>query len=201
MSNPYVELSEFASMLGASPGNLIVEFAELALETASRDIDAYCGRQFFQVVSAAREFDSIDNYRVWIDDAYAAPTVVAVDTGQDGTFSTTLTASQYVLEPRNGIGPTGQSGWPYTSICAAGGLQFLASPRPTNVRVTATWGWTTVPPAIKSACRRLAHLQYEARNAPFGAAGTPETGYIRIRDDKLTCQLLAPFVRDALLVA
>jgi len=207
MSNTYVTLDEFASYLGATDtSNVIIEFAEECIETASRDIDAHCGRRFYQEVASAdpataREFRSVSPYRVFIDDCYEAPTVVATDDGDNGTFTATWAAADYMLEPRNGIDAwTGQTGVPYTSICAVLGRTFPCIVRSTNVKVTARWGWAAVPSAVKSACRRLAHLQYEARKAPFGAAGNIETGYIRIRDDKLATQLLEPFVRKPILI-
>ncbi len=206
MANSYITVDEFASMLGTTTtANLIVEFAEECIETASRDIDGYCGRRFYKEVVApaaatARQFLATSTTQVFIDDCYEAPTAVAIDAAADGLYSTSWVAANYILgrAPIDAVAPDDR---PYATILAAPGYGFPCIARYTNVQVTARWGWAAVPSGVKSACRRLAHLQYEARNAPFGAAGTPDTGYIRIRDDKLACQLLDPYVRKKLLVA
>ncbi len=132
---------------------------------------------------------------MFIDDAYEV-TSVAVDTAVDGTYATTWGASAFVAIRAllDGVAYTDR---PYTSIISTTGYTFPTTARAANVRVTGRWGWAATPSPVKSACRRLAQLAYEARNAPFGAAGTPETGYIRLREDKLACQWLDPFVKSS----
>ncbi len=202
MPHSYVTLDEFASMLGtSSTSNLIVEFAEEALETASRDVDSYCGRRFYMETavspasSETRTFQSVSPTQVFIDDAYEV-TVVAIDSAADGTYATTWAAAGYVLGrvPIDGVALADR---PYGSVLSTPGYVFPGGLRGADVKITGRWGWAAVPSPVKSACRRLAHLQYEARNAAFGAAGTAETGYIRLRDDVLACQWLNPFVKNS----
>jgi hypothetical protein len=48
-------------------------------------------------------------------------------------------------------------------------------PKP-RVKVTATFGWTAVPDAVKLACLIQASRLFARRHSPFGILGSPETG-------------------------
>lgn len=201
IANGYCTLGEFKAALGIATSSNDA-FIEECIETASRDIDAHCGRRFYLDANpSARSYQSLNQYEVWTDDMGAAPTAVKTDTGDDGGFATTWASTDYVLKPWDGIGPNGQTGWPYSIICAVEGNTFPVIVRPNNVQVTARWGWAAVPTPIKTACRRLAQLDYEARNAPFGTAGIGDLGIIRLKEDILADRHMLPFVDKDILVA
>lgn len=74
--------------------------------------------------------------------------------------------------PRNAA----QVGRPYTSLGFAGSSLPSPSPLADVVKVTAVWGWPSVPTAIHQACLLQASRLLSRRDAPFGVAGSPETG-------------------------
>ncbi|WP_211288847.1 hypothetical protein [Actinophytocola xinjiangensis] len=78
-----------------------------------------------------------------------------------------------VLRPRN-AGPEGR---PWTELAIpdafAVGARFG---QPDGVRVTARFGWTTVPVAVEQASLLQASRLVARRSAPFGVAGSPEVG-------------------------
>jgi len=190
ITNGYLTLVEFKAGLEMT-SMLLDPLAEECIETASRDIDGALKRRFYaDSVATARVFASAGSDRVYVDDMWAAPTLVKSDDADTGAYGTTWTVTtDYVLDPPNGIGPNGQPGWPYTSLVAVAGRYFPYICRPFNVQVTAKWGWAAVPTDVKNACRRLAQMRYEARNAPFGVAGIGDMGAVRIKSQPILDEL------------
>jgi hypothetical protein len=148
----------------------------LALATASRAIDARCARQFGRVaVAEAREYTprwsrSRSGWRVPIDDLTTSTgLVVKVDQDGDDTYETTVTG--YRLRPYNAAA----SGWPWTELLIPS-TAVTSVAGTGSVQVTARWGWPGVPDAIRQACLLQASRLLARRDAPFGVAGSPETG-------------------------
>lgn len=150
-----------------------------AITSASRAIDGYCGRQFGSVSSGVvrwYEWDGLCRRGrdvLVVDDLYSVTDLaVALDQDGDGTTESTLTVdSDYELGPVNAPA----DGWPWTRLV----LRPRAArwPRcPGAVKVTARWGWTSVPIPVKQATVLLAAELAARRNAPFGVAGSPEIG-------------------------
>ena len=99
-----------------------------------------------------------------------------------------------VLLPRN----AGQVDRPYTSISFAGSSSAAPSVLADDVMIEATWGWSAVPQVIHEACMLQASRLLARRDAPFGVAGSPETGSeVRLlaRLDPDVEQLVRPYVR------
>ncbi|SOE25612.1 hypothetical protein [Streptomyces sp. OK228] len=180
-----------------------------ALASVSREIESHCHRQFNntdtatdRIYDAGSIFTIRDQWSVtqWVevDDFYDTAGLVV----QSGT--TTWTASDYKLYPRNGV-VDGQPGWPYREIHAAGSLRFDTSygvrfETPPDVTVTAKWGWASVPTPVKQACLILASETFQIKDAPFGVAGLDQFGVIRVRDNRMAESKLAPYVRDPIQV-
>jgi hypothetical protein len=152
------------------------------ITAASRKVDAICHRSFAPHVGAAtvRYFRPSSCGQVWIDDAYEI-TAVAVDDGDDGTYTTAWTTTDYQTDPANGIGVDGQAGWPTQTLTAIGTLAFPWARRRT-VKVTAKWGWAAVPDAVTEATHLLTNrLMYEVAvpggmtppNLDIGLPGSP----------------------------
>jgi hypothetical protein len=175
--------------------NLDDALIELSIEAASREIDAYTERIFYQV-SGSRVFVPASATVCEIDDLVTAS---KVETADDGViFDTTYAATDYQLTPLNGIA----SGLPqsYTQIWAIGDNVFpvwnnvtgLGSPA--TVRITGTWGWAAIPTAIKQACVILAMRQFKRYDSPLGIAGFGDLGVIRVGAvDPDVQSLLMPF--------
>ncbi|HEX6969857.1 MAG TPA: hypothetical protein VF174_13755, partial [Micromonosporaceae bacterium] len=139
---------------------------------------------------------------VLVDDFHTTTDlVVATDTGDDGTYATAWAASDYELEPVNGM-VSGQSDWPYYRIRAVGSHDFPQCGRRRNtVQVTAQWGWAAVPGPVKEACLIVAEELFKLSDAPFGVAGFGEFGPVRVRMNSRAQSLLAPYRRNPVLVA
>jgi hypothetical protein len=176
---------------------------ELAVEAASRMIEADCNRRFYQDAGvSARIFSALSGVLVLTDDiSTVTGLIVKTDTGFDGTFDQTWTSADYQLEPLNGI-VDGQA-WPYTQIRAVESLTFPYSRTRAVVQVTARWGWAAVPTAVKQAAIIQSISVFKSVEAPFGALGLPDTGILRIRSGlhPSAAMLVAPYRRDAVLVA
>jgi hypothetical protein len=96
---------------------------------------------------------------------------IAADLDDDDEHEHTV-ADGYVLRPRN----AGATARPWTELLirpsAAAGLSSADG----AVEVTAAWGWSAVPAAVAEACLLQASRLVQRRDAPFGVAGSPETG-------------------------
>lgn len=174
-----------------------------ALKSASRGIDKFCGRQFNKAGSVtARVFRPEGQLLVKVDDFHTtAGLVVATDDDGDGVFETTWSASDYQLEPLNGV-VDGEPGWPWWTIRAVGSRNFPCSRRGrATVRVTADWGWPALPDPVREACQIVALETYKLPEAPFGVAGFAEFGVMRVRDNPMAKARLEPYQRSPFLVA
>lgn len=168
---------------------------EVAIESASREIDGYCERRFVSE-TATRVYIPTDSFLVDIDDLQS---VTTLKTSPDGdAFSVTWTDSDYQLEPLNGL--AGGLVTPYTRIRAIGEYLFpLWDPRNVNaheatVQVTGLFGWPTVPTAVRQACIILSMRLFKRLDSPLGAVGMGDIGVIRVsRFDSDIESLLLPF--------
>ncbi|MFF8831382.1 hypothetical protein [Streptomyces sp. NPDC015131] len=173
-----------------------------ALNSASREIERYCGRQFNNAGAvSAREFLALNAGRAFVDDFHTTTGLVVEVEGSDGTW-TPWASGDYKLLPRNGI-RDGMPGWPYTEIRAVrgGGKTFPGPYDEAHLRVTANWGWASVPAPVKQACLILAAETFQLRDAPLGVAGTNEFGVVRVRDNKIAAAKLVPYRRAGKKVA
>jgi len=192
-----LEAKQWLNMADASLDDLMVDNLVTA---ASRAVDGYCGRYFYPDQAAtARTFLTTDGYCAAIDDVWdTATAVVKTDSGQDGTYETTLTVStQYIFEPVNGV-VAGVGGWPAMRVRLVGGTLFPTATygRP-QLQVTAKWGWTAVPAPVKQATLQVVGELWKRKDAPFGVLGGQEFGTIYLSPDAMRSvgSLLAPYGR------
>jgi Phage QLRG family, putative DNA packaging. len=119
---------------------------EIAIESSSRDIDAYTERVFFSsgATAVARVYIPQDIYLVETDDIISVTTIKS-DSGGNGTFDITWAATDYQLEPLNGL--AGGISTPTTRIRAIGDYLWpVYEPRNVNsnqasVQVTGVFGF------------------------------------------------------------
>ena len=76
---------------------------EMARVSASDLIDGYCGRTFTASGTVTRVFAPADNYVLQTDDLAGTALTITSSTGADGVFDVTWKASDYQLEPLNGV--------------------------------------------------------------------------------------------------
>ena len=170
---------------------------ELSIEAASREIDGYCERVFYNAGTATRVYIPTDTFYTETDDIISVTTLKTSSTGE--SFDTTWSASgDYQLEPLNGISG-GLIGHPYTRIRAIGSYLFpLWSPKNVNsheatVQVVGVFGWSAVPTAIRQATIILAMRQFKRYDTPLGVS-FDELGALRVgRVDPDVEKLLMPY--------
>lgn len=172
-----------------------------ALDTASRGIEKMTGRQFNKATTATARVYRPRSYRfVDVDDFHTTTgLIVETDDGDTGTYGTSWASTDYELYPLNGI-VDGETGWPWSKVRTLNTRWFRGGTRAT-VRVTAQWGWAAVPAAVKESCLVAAVEIFKLKDAPFGVGGYGDFGIIRVRDNPFVARMLAPYARNAFLVA
>lgn len=195
ITNGYATLADVKAALRIED-DIDDSLIEIAIESASREIDGYCERVFYNVGTAVRYYLPVDSFLVETDDIQ---TVTTLETSSDGEgYNVTWTASDFQLEPVNGF--VGGIETPYTRIRAIGSYLFpIWEPRhpdayEATVKITGTFGFATVPTAIKQATILLSMRQFKRYDSPLGVAGFGEMGAIRVtRFDPDVEALVAPF--------
>lgn len=201
----YATLPELRSRVGISSNSDATEDAKLqdALLAASRGIEKICHRQFGLATTATARVFYPDGYcKTKIDDFWTTTgLVIATDTAGDGTYATTWASTDYQVEPLNGI-VDGEQGWPYWVIRAVGSYRFpcVDSASLAPLRVTAKWGWSSVPAPVKEGCLILAEEIYSLKNTPFGVGGYGQFGIIRARENPMVYTRIAPYIHMPVLV-
>ena len=140
---------------------------ERSVEAASRMIDDYCGRFFYDTGSAtAKEFRARDGFVIHVPDFHTTTgLVVKTDTSDDGTFDTTWDATDFQVEP---TAPA--PGWPWERIAALDYNLFPTLGRRARVQITARWGWAAIPTEVEQTCLIVAGELWRRKDAPFGVA-------------------------------
>jgi hypothetical protein len=149
---------------------------ETAIESASRMIDGYTARTFYNGGTAVRNFAATDALNLIIDDAISVTTVQSTD--EVGDTYTTWTANDFQLEPLN----SRSDGlyMPYTGIRAVGDYTWPVVDQQALCKITAVWGWAQVPTAIKQATIIQASRLFKRLDSPLGVAGFGDMGAIRV---------------------
>jgi hypothetical protein len=206
IGQPYVSVGDFKSYLvGQANANLTGQDDQFedAVSTASREIENFCARQFNRAESAtARTFEPDSGTWCYVDDFWTTTDlVVKLDSSGDGSFATTLTASQYKLYPADGVIDS-MPGWPFYKLTLLGGLSFPChySGRDDVLQVTAKWGWASVPSPVRAACKIMAAETWKLKDAPFGVLGLDEFGVVRVRQNKMAVSKLYPYSKNRLMI-
>lgn len=177
MANAYATTDQLIGRLPSLANRDVSELAD-GLEAASRWIDTHCSRRFWLDPAvtdryfAATDFFILDLGAFEIGDTTGV--VVKTDDGT-GTYATTVSASAYQLEPVNAaysyVGAR-----PYTSVRALSTSWPIAYTfgRQERIKITAKYGWPSVPPAVKDACLILAVDGFEN---PSGIRAEAIDGY------------------------
>lgn len=194
IANGYATLAQIRDYLGvptsdtANTANL-----ERGVEAASRKIDKYAGRIFYDSGSAtAKTFRADDPYQLDVPDFHTITGFAAkTDTTNDGTFDTTWVAADYQVEP---LDPP--PGFPWWWITAVDKKTFPTGSRRARVEITARWGWAAVPTDIEIVCLELAGELFKRKESPFGIAGFSEFGPVRVSSsDMRTLERLGQYRR------
>jgi hypothetical protein len=190
--NGYCTLAELKTALAITDAVDDVSL-NAAINTTSRMIDDYTNRFFYKdgTVQAPveRYYTAIDFFQLYVDD-FTSISEIATDDNFNQTWSTVFAADDAMFEPVNNP----RRGWPYSRLLAIGSYIFPAN-LPQAVRVTGVWGWPSVPSEINAACIIQASRIFNRRQSPFGIAGSPDIGTVRLlsRLDADVELLLRPF--------
>ncbi len=111
---------------------------EVAIESASREIDNFTGRTFTNG-TATRVYSADTSFLVETDDLVSVSEIKTAPL--DHNFTETWTSTDWQLEPLNGI--SGGLTQPATRIRAVGDFLFPATPY-AAVKVTGVYGWVTI---------------------------------------------------------
>lgn len=177
-----------------------------ALQSASEEIERHTNRQFnTDAAATARVYEPRTLRITMVDDFWTLDgLVVETDPGGTGDFTTVFGDTDYELFPLNGL--VSGKPWPYNKVRANSGLffpKFARTPfrRTAVVRVTAQWGWASVPAPIQQACLILAASNFSLKDAPLGVAGMAQgfagsgtAGVIRVQDNKMAAAKLLRYV-------
>jgi hypothetical protein len=172
---------------------------EIAIESSSRDLDAYTERVFYSTggTPVVRVYIPQDIYLVETDDIISVTTLKSDSTG-NGTFDITWASTDFQLEPLNGR--AGGIDTPATRIRAIGEYLWpVYEPRNVNsnqasVQVTGVFGFASVPIAIKQATILAALRAYKRYESPTGVLGFSDMGVVRIgRLDPDVQRLVDPY--------
>jgi hypothetical protein len=173
--NGYCSLAEIKASARITD-NVDDTLLELAVESASRMVDSYTQRYFYNAGTATRLFAPQDSYVAEIDDLI---TLTTLQTSDGDDFGTTWAAKDYQLEPLNG-NVDGLTGHPATRIRAVDDFLFNVLDGEATVRVIGTWGWSAVPVAVKQATVIQAARIFKRNDSPLGIAGFGDMGAIRV---------------------
>lgn len=190
----YVELHEVRTAMR------IDDFADdtvlqASLDAACAQIDAWCGRTFTVAAgTATRDYVPNDAFVLYVDDCTSVSSIT-LDTDGDGTFETTMAATDYQAEPVNGRSSGVASS--YYRLRAIDNYTWPILAGRATVRVAATWGWAATPAAVKQAAIIQCEYLFKALDAPLGVAGFGDVGALRMttRMHPAVQMLLEPFRR------
>lgn len=179
ISNGYLTLAEFKAAIGGVSGSDKDADIERAIEGASRSIDQYTRRRFWQDPTAVTRYYTATDASLVVTDDISTTTglVVKTDPGDDGTFEVTWTVdADFRLTPVNAAADSE----PWTAIERIRTGSYVFPNHEHRVSVTAKFGWASVPTDIETACLIEALRLYKRKDAPFGVAGTDNVGVIRL---------------------
>lgn len=195
ITNGYCTLTELKASLNITD-NIDDTALESAITAASRMIDDYTERFFYVNGSVGspvtRYYTAVDPYTINIDDITTV-SEIASDDNFDRTFGTVWSTTDYMVEPINN--PV--KSWPYNRVLAIGAYIFPYQ-LPQSVRVKGVWGWSAVPAEVNMAALIQSSRLFGRRQSPFGIAGSPDLGTIRLfsRLDADVEVLLRPFRKN-----
>jgi len=197
IENPYCSLADVKAALRITD-TVDDPLLEISIEAASREIDGWCERVFTSS-EATRVYRPTDALTTDIDDLQTA-TTVKTDSNGNGTFDITWSTSDYELSPLNGL--VGGINIPFTTVSAIGDYLFPiynsrnVDSRQSSVQIVGTWGFASIPTAVKQACIILSMRQFKRYDSPTGVMGFGDLGVMRVgRVDPDVEKLLMPFRR------
>ena len=203
VSDPSPPAYTSPALVKSSLGKISVDDRDDLIDAAtlasSRMIDERAGRRFYlDAAASARTYTHAGSGRFHFDrslysfviavDDIGSPTGITVEVGStiSGVWSDVVGFSTY---PENAI----SRGRPITALIMP--PFWVPSLWNWELRVTARWGWPTVPAQIGEASRMLAARLYRRKDSPQGVIGNAEWGVARVsRFDPDVEALVGPYI-------
>jgi hypothetical protein len=160
-----------------------------AIESAEEAINDLVGRQMTVAGAASARVFAAPHDRCQVLEIFDCTTVTLVD--DDGS---TISASNYQLEPLNGLSSTGEA-VPYNRIRLLGGANWSWEYNKATISITATWGWAELPTRYYEAVKILTADILDNRDVRNGVIGFTEYAGIRVRENPVVTSLLRRLVR------
>ena len=181
IANGYASLAQIKAALRISAGDATDDaLLEMAVESASRLIDAYCGRNFIYGGTATRYYNTEDPYVVQIDDARSI-SAVSTSSSENGvfdiSFNMTARTGDIQAEPINDY--VGGLVWPFTRLRAIGDYVFPVD-KENTVEVTAAFGFPNIPVTVTQATILQSSRIFARLQSPLGVAGFGDMGIMRV---------------------
>lgn len=176
LGDNYVESDDLKEYLGIKPNKISNEETLVtACSSASREVERICNRQFNKADSATARLYQVENVHrrmqpfrgivFHVDDFYdLAGLTVEFDPDGGGNFQT-VDPIDYEVFPLNGV-VDGTPGWPYNKVQIRN--TWAIFPRWARLRITAKWGWESVPADVLAATMILAADTYQQKDSPYG---------------------------------
>jgi hypothetical protein len=195
--NAYCTLADVKTALRIPAADTVDDaMLTMAINSASRQIDGVADRVFYSTTTV-RDYVPESSILCMTDDIQ---TITKLETSSGDGFNVEIPATDYQLEPLNGV--AGGIPTPFTRIRATGAFLFpVYSTRSVNldeatVRVTGTFGWSSVPDAIEQATILLAIRIFKRLDSPLAVAGFGDMGVVRVgRVDPDVEALVHPYKR------
>jgi hypothetical protein len=177
-SNVYTNLTDVKN--GLQIEDILDDTAiEAAILAASRMIDDYCQRSFYQEGTlenpVTKYYTPVNPWYLEIDDLIQ-PTEIVSRANQSGPFNQYWNLdTDLMYEPVNNP----ELGRPVTRLLA---IQTYVFPYffPQTVKITGVWGYSSVPYEVELACKIQASRLFIRKQSPFGIAGSVELGTVRL---------------------
>jgi len=176
ITNGYCTLADVKASLRISD-TVDDSLIELAVESASRLIDTYCARVFYNMGTATRYFSAQDAYYCPINDLQSLTTLTTA-VNSNGSFDVNWEIGDWQLEPLNGFADGVTT--PYTGIRALWRYLFPTIGENALVRVVGVWGWASIPSGVKQAAIIQAARIFKRNDSPLGVAGFGDMGVLRV---------------------
>ena len=170
----YATLAEAKASLGITDSTDDAAI-QSCLDAADQLINNYVDTKVgFGVTSSQTRYYTAQRFDFVLTDPIVTVTALATDINGTGNYTQTWSANDYVLAPRNAA----LDGRPYTEIDTSpfSSAQLNFPTGYLEVKVTGTFGWPSVPAAVKQAALIQTGAIFASRTAPFGAVGGESLG-------------------------
>lgn len=182
ITNGYCTLAELkdANVLSFS-STTSDTFLENVIMAISRSIDNECGRYFYKSTATEdRYFTALNTERIFVGDVVSVSAVYTDTLAGDRTYPYTWSSTDYDTWPYTSSTVTESDPIRYIEKTPLGIYQFPVGVRK-GVKVTAIYGWYSVPIAIQRACILWSERFFKRYQTPLGVSASTALGEMQIK--------------------